>query len=184
MSDNADTATTEKIRKRLKNKALHYLERYASTEAKLAETLKRFAIRKLSQYSAADIEPHIAYTVSQCVSLGYIDDEAFAQTKWDSGLRSGRSPQWLAQKLRLAGIHNDIISALREAEAEDPDSELRAAIISARKRRIGPFARVIPTEFADKQKHMARLVRAGFSLSIARHVMAFESPDAAEDYQS
>lgn len=179
--DPPKTTSAEKIRRRLRNKALHYLERYSSTEAKLTEILKRFAARKITGYSDEEVAPHIHHIVRHYADLGYIDDRAFAETKWQAGLRNGRSPQMLAQKLRLAGVHGDIIEALRVQDAERPDTELRAAIISARKRRIGPFAKNPPTEYAEIQKQLARLVRAGFSLSVARTVMNFETVEAAED---
>lgn len=176
-----DTIAGEKIRRRLKNKALHYLERYSSTEAKLTDVLKRFATRKLGSYTQDEVAPHISFIVSQCVSLGYVDDRAFATAKWQSGLRSGRSPQMLAQKLRIAGVQTDIIDALRNDETMPDDAELQAAIISARKRRIGPFASQPPADYAEMQKQLARLVRAGFSLSVARDVMAIETAEDAEN---
>ena len=174
-------AAAEKIRRRLRNKALHYLERYSSTEAKLTDILQRFAMRKITGYSTSEVAPHIHHVVSQCVTLGYIDDRAFAESKWQAGLRNGRSPQMLAQKLKLAGVNDDIIHALRTQDAESADTELHAAIISARKRRIGPFAKTPPADYAEFQKQLARLVRAGFSLSVARTVMNFETAEAAED---
>ena len=174
-------AAAEKIRRRLRNKALHYLERYSSTEAKLTEILKRFAARKITGYSDEEVAPHIHHIVRHYADLGYIDDRAFAESKWQAGLRNGRSPQMLAQKLKHAGVNDDIIQALRTQGAETADTELHAAIISARKRRIGPFAKTPPADYAEFQKQMARLVRAGFSLSVARTVMNFETGEAAEE---
>ena len=184
MSDNIETAAAQKIRQRLMNKAVHYLGRYASTKAKLADVLKRFATRKLGHFPPDELAPHITYTVNRCAELGYVDDTAFAKAKWQAGLRSGKAPQMLAQKLKIAGVDETVIKDLIEAESHIADSELQAAIISARKRRIGPFARVRPTEFSEKQKHMARLVRAGFSLSVAKQVISFETEEEAENYQS
>lgn len=203
----ASTAIESRVRQRLMNKAVSYLGRYSASEAKLMEVLARFAKRKLLAEKLAgispadtsppdanlpDMRPHIAYVAERCKALGYIDDSSFAKNKWRAGLRAGKSPRHLAQKLRHIGVNSDVITALLKGPEDTDDTEdhtdtnehieLRAAIICARKRRLDPFAATAPSEFPLRQKQLARLVRAGFSLNIARQVLDFESREAAEDW--
>ena len=51
----------------------------------------------------------------------------------------------------------------------DPQAELEAARIAARRKRLGPWSR--GDRAAQRQKDIAALARAGFSLAIARAVI-------------
>lgn len=176
-----------RIQQRLMNKAVHYLGRYAASQVKLEEVLRRFAMRKLPQVGPADLQAPLQAVIEKCVSLGYIDDSAFARTKWRSGLAAGRSPRFLSQKLRQAGIDQSIIQTLLHEGEDDAVSdpvftEMQAALVMARKRRLGPYCPAPPSEFSEKQKQMAKLVRAGFSLDICRQLMEFPGPEEAESW--
>ena len=69
----------ERIKKRLTNKALHYLGRYASSSNRLETILRKFAQRKLDQADSALVDQMIREVIESCVKLGYIDDEAFVR---------------------------------------------------------------------------------------------------------
>jgi regulatory protein len=62
---------------------------------------------------------------------------------------------------------------------DDPNAELAAALITARRRRIGPFGAARAQDEADRQRDLAKLVRAGFSIAVAERALAMES-EAAE----
>jgi len=79
------------IETRLMNKAVDYLGRYASSQQRLSEVLGRFATRKLDQHDPDEIAAAIAATVTRCQALGYVDDDAFAQSQARSHRRQGRS---------------------------------------------------------------------------------------------
>jgi len=184
----------EKIKTRLMNKALHYLSRYASTEAKLEEVLRRFADRKMGDdaprpAAPADLEPALAETIAECVRLGYVNDTAYAEMKWRRGRSAGKSRQMISQSLRQAGIDKEIIEETARTEQHliphDENShyhpELQAALLTARKKRIGPYRRIDPLpeeRRALMAKEMARLARAGFGFDICKQI--FDLNDQAE----
>lgn len=182
----------EKILKRLENKALHYLGRYASTEARLREVLSRFAQRKMPDEDPAHMRKMIDTMITSCVEKGYVDDSAFAAQKTASLRRGGNSRMAISRKLFQRGIDRDIINnAINDFDEEhsldhDYDAELEAALIYARKRRLGPYA-TLPigkTEMKEgwQNRHYASFARAGFGGKTIAIVMGLDTPEAAEEF--
>ena len=176
--------SADRIKKRLTNKALHYLGRYASTSARLETVLRKFAARKLDTAEPAMLESGIKEVIESCIRLGYIDDAAFIRSHFRQGLRSGHSQKRILLKLAQRGISRDqALSVLQDSDEEivpDEHAELAAALIYARKKAVGPYSKHQPDSPGDRQKHMGRLARNGFSFDIARQVMALTTAEEAE----
>ena len=174
----------DRIKKRLTNKALHYLGRYASTSARLEAILRKFAKLKLGQADPALFDRIVREVVESCVKLGYVDDKAFIKSQLRQGLRNGFSQQRILLKLARKGISRELAVAVMDeqtGEASDKgDSELAAALIYARKKSVGPYSRAEPHHL-ENQRHLARLARNGFSFDVVKQVMALPSADAADD---
>ena len=179
-----------RIEKRLRNKALHYLGRYASTSHRLKRVLIRFAARKLKTVSQDRIMLAISKTIENCQRLGFVDDKQFALSKIRTGRNQGQSRAALSQKLLQSGLDGDLISELLtpssyDSPEHDPNTiELAACLISARKKRIGPFSRTLPLTPEEKKKHLGKLARAGFSHKHAHQVLALQNQQEAEELLS
>ncbi len=180
----------EKILKRLENKALHYLGRYATTEARLRDVLTRFAKRKMDDEDPDHLRQLIDKMVASCVANGYVNDRVFAEQKTASLRRSGGSRMAISRKLMQRGVDRDVIKdAIDDYDEDyqqyhDHDAELESALIYARKRRLGPYA-TLPmgkTEMKEgwQTRHYASLARAGFSSNTISVVMALTTPEDAE----
>ena len=186
-SDARPPPSDSRIQARLRNKALHYLGRYATTTHRLKQVLIRFAARKLETVPEDRLLPAIAITIEDCQRLGYVDDQQFALSKIRSGRAQGQSRAALSHKLMQSGIKSDLISELMsrppsDTGHHDPHAiELATCIISARKKRIGPYSRNFPIELDERQKQLRKLARAGFSHEHARRVLSLESQQEAED---
>ena len=180
----------EKILKRLENKALHYLGRYATTEARLREVLTRFAKRKMDDEDPEHMRQMIDKMIVSCVEKGYVNDRLFAEQKTASLRRTGGSRLAISRKLMQRGVDRDVIKdALDEFDEDyqqyhDHDAELESALIYARKRRLGPYAKlpIGKTEMKDgwQTRHYASLARAGFTSRTITTVMALNTPEDAE----
>ena len=183
-NNSAPRPSAEQIKKRLTNKAFHYLGRYASTSNQLQTILRRFAQRKLDRADPALIDQIIPEVTESCVRLGYVDDEAFIRSQFRQGLRSGFSQRRILLKLAQRGISRDLAEAVMNEQtsraANQRDSELAAALIYARKKSVGPYSRA---EYhpEDSQRHLARLARNGFAFDVAKQVMALPSANAANE---
>ena len=172
----------EDILQRLENKAAHYLGRYASTESRLEEVLHRFALRKLPGEDPGRMAELVRRKVGQCVERGYVDNESYARRKTEGMRLQGASRHGIVRKLRLAGVDGRLAEeAVDGSDAEaGPGAEESAALVYARRRRLGPFARRDRLKEGWRQRHFGSLARAGFSPAVADFVLDFEDAEAAE----
>jgi regulatory protein len=158
---------------RLRELALRYVGRFATTRARLADYLRR----KLRERGwAGETEPDIEGLVERLAELGYVDDAAFALSKANSLTARGYGEGRVRQALTIAGVsEEDGESARDSAAAQAAD----AALKFARRRRIGPFAaeRADP---AGRQKALAAMIRAGHSFSLSKALVDAE-PGAEVD---
>ena len=184
LNNSAPKPSAEQIKKRLTNKAFHYLGRYASTSSRLETILRKFAQRKLDRADPALLDQIIREVTENCVRLGYIDDEAFIRSQFRQGLRSGFSQRRILLKLAQRGISRDLAGNVMDEQTSRPadqrNSELAAALIYARKKSVGPYSRA-EHHPEDSQRHLARLARNGFAFDVAKQVMALPSANAADE---
>ncbi|WP_309623060.1 RecX family transcriptional regulator [Novosphingobium sp.] len=157
---------------RLNDLALHYVARFATSAAKLADYLRR----KLRERGwEGDGDPAIAALVERFVAAGYVDDEAYARAKSGSLLRRGYGQRRVSQALGQAGIAED----LREEVRAGPNEQRAAAFAMAKKRRFGPFS-AAPPDRPLREKQLAAMLRAGHPLDLARGVLGAATIEAAE----
>ena len=175
-----------KILKRLENKALHYLGRYASTEARLKDVLGRFAKRKMAEEDPIRMAKLIDDMVVSCRDKGYVNDQFFAEQKTASMRRQGASRLQIKRKLYERGVADQVINqAIHDYDDDqDHDVEIESALIYARKRRLGPYRKppIGQTEMKEgwQQKHYASLARAGYSAKTIGIIMALDDSVSAE----
>ncbi len=174
----------------LHNVALHYLGRYAASEASLRRVLQN-RIRRAAhdnpdfaqdETKQAALRSTIETIIETHKRTGVLNDTAFAETKVNSLRRQGRSRRIIQQKLAVKGVKNDIVAAALENHADDapPEvAELKAALILAKKRKLGAF-RTMPADDDRRRKDFATLARAGFSSDIARKALNAEPPEEWE----
>ena len=148
----------------LERLALFYAGRYATTRAKLAAYLER-KLRERGWTGGG--EPPVRPLIERFAELGYVDDRAFAAARTDSLLRRGYGERRVAQALRGAGIADEDSGPAREKAEEEA---LEAALRFARRRRLGPFAEVVPDR-AERQKAAAAMIRAGHRMELVWKVL-------------
>jgi len=156
-------APTPLTRESLDRLALRYVERFATTRARLAAYLDRKIRERGWEGPAADT----AALAERMAALGYIDDRAFAEARARSMARRGLGARRVAQAFHAAGI------AAEDAEAVAPDiagQALDAALALARRRRIGPFA-AEPADRAQRERQLAQMMRGGHSFALARRIV-------------
>lgn len=157
----------------LRDLALHYVGRYATTRAKLIAYLSR---KLMERGWAGEEEPDPEGLADRFAELGYIDDAAFAAMKGGALTRRGYGARRVGEALRAAGIEEaDRADAQDQADRE----KWQAADIFARRRRFGPYAReAVPRELRDKQ--IAAFLRAGHDFDIARRFVTAEPGQVPE----
>lgn len=159
---------------KLRDLALHYVGRYAVSEAKLS----RYLIRKIAERGwGGENRPDPEALAREFAELNYVDDGALAQAKSRASVRKGYGARRLSQQL-----YHDGISEEKSAEAmeEAQENAWNAADNFARKRRIGPYADEEAGK--DKQrKQLAAFMRAGHNFDIARRFVSAKPGEILEE---
>lgn len=152
---------------------MHYLERYAAPTEQLRRVLQRNIVASCRHHgqNPSDFSAMRDEIVARCVASGLIDDARFAEARAATLRRRGQSGRAVAAKLSAKGVERELVS--RIVEGSDA-AEIDAARIAAKRKRIGPWRR--QNQEFDRQKELAALARAGFSMTVARAVI-----DADED---
>lgn len=156
----------------LQRMALRYVERFATTRARLADYLNR-KIRERGWSGKGDGPAAIAARMAE---LGYIDDAAYAEMKARSMARRGLGARRVTQAWRAAGIDENDTQALATDVAE---RAVEAALSFARRRRIGPFADTA-ADRPQRERHLAAMIRAGHDMALARRIVAMQPGEDAE----
>lgn len=166
----------------LRNVALWYMERYASSAANLKAVLMR-RVRLSSAYHGSDPAEGAAMVdavVQRYTEAGILNDRLFAETRVRSLVSRGTSTKMIRRKLMEKGVSSDDIDAALGEVLDQENGELASAARYARRRRIGPYR--LPEKREDnRDRDMAALARQGFGFGIAAKVVDAESPEALED---
>lgn len=163
----------------LENAALFYLERYATSSANLKRVLLRRVARAAvaePDLDVADWTARIDALIARYLAAGLLDDRAYAAQKAASLRRRGVSRRALQGHLAQRGLAREVIAGTIAALEAAGSDDFAAACMLVRRRRLGP-CRAEPARSNAHRRDLAALARAGFSLDLARRVLAV--PDQA-----
>jgi regulatory protein len=147
----------------LRELALRYVGKYATTRAKLRQYLER----KLRERGWADAgTPDLEGMADRFADLGLVDDAAYALAKSRSLSARGYGKRRLAEQLRQAGVEEE---DQKDAAAHAEEQAVDAALRLAQRRRIGPFSAELPDP-RQREKWIAAMVRAGHGFTIAKAI--------------
>jgi regulatory protein len=155
--------------------ALRYVERFATTRARLVSYLVRKIRERGWEGDAADP----AALADKLVALGYIDDRAFGEARASAMARRGLG------KRRVEGVFHQVGIGGEDAEALAPAIEARtldAALTFARKRRIGPFSSVA-ADRPQREKQIAAMIRGGHDFTLARRIASMAPGEDVEQLE-
>lgn len=145
----------------LRDMALRYVGRFATSRAKLRDYLAR-KIRERGW--AGDRPADVDDLVERFATFGYVDDASYALLKSAALGRRGFGARRVADTLRAAGIGE---KDRAQADAQVDADRWAAADRFARRKRIGPYAAQTPDE-KQREKHIAAFLRAGHGYATAR----------------
>lgn len=154
----------------LRDLALRYVGRYATSEAKL----RRYLGRKLFERGwGGEGSPPVDAVVAQLAELGYVDDRLFAEARGRSLTGRGFGARRVGADLGAAGIARDLA-----AEVAATGDALAAAVAFARRRRFGPFDPHGSDQDPERRrKQFAAMMRAGHGVAETRRVLAGDVED-------
>ncbi len=159
---------------RLRELALAYVGRFATTRAKLRAYLQR----KVRERGWDDRQaPDLDSTAERFAALGYVDDAAYALSKSRSLTSRGYGPRRVEQSLRIAGVEEEDSAPARD---HAHGKSVEAALRFAERRRIGPFA-TEPGDRKSRDRALAAMVRAGHGFSLARAIVDLPPGSAIDE---
>lgn len=158
----------------LRELALHYVGRFATSRGKLRDYLDR----KLRERGWAEEDgPDLETLIERLAELGYVDDAGFATMKSAAMARRGLGARRIGEALRGAGIAEDDRTM---ADEQMTAGRWEAAERFARRKRIGPYAAQRPDQ-ALRQKWVGAFLRAGHDMDVARRWVDAAPGEVPED---
>ena len=164
----------------LHNSGLYYLERFSSSSANFRAVMMRKVKRSCITHKDQNYEQCtvlVEALVEKFIKVGLLDDAVYTQSKVNSLRRRGKSARAIQSYLKSKGLRDETIEqTLKEFDLNNHDTpteaEHEAALVFARKKRLGPFR---GDKELDHQKELGRMARAGFSYDTSRRVLKNES---------
>ena len=156
----------------LERLALRYVERFATTQGKLADYLTR----KIRERGWDGVAADPRGLATRMADLGYVDDRAFAEAKAAALGRRGFGARRIGVALRQARVREEDTVELAPAIA---DRAVEAALTFARRKRIGPYGNG-DTDRAVREKQFAAMLRAGHGFELSRRIIAAEPAEEVD----
>jgi len=160
-------------KQRLKNIALYYVKRFETSTSNLRQVLLKRVSNYAHYYPEWDKKEALLWVdevVKDFVARGYIDDNRYAEMKIKNYITAGKSVRYIKTRLKQKGINESIVD---ENIGRIEYSQFDAALLLAKKKRIGPFRdKSIRKDFW--QKDFGVLIRAGFDYDVVQDVLAHE----------
>ena len=161
--------------KHLKDIALDYLAKFASSSAKLKTVLKRRIDRSARAHEddPAPLMAEMERLLSELVAKKILNDAAFAEMKTKSLARRGGSKRKIEATLAASGVSRaDTSNAIAKLREEEPEAEFAAAVAFAKRRRLGAFRARTDDSPERRRKDLGAMARAGFAMDVAKKALA------------
>jgi len=157
----------------LERQALEYVARFSTSAANLRRVLRR-KVERSARLHGTDREAGLAAVdrlLERLTGSGIVDDGRYAEGRAATLFRRGASRRMIAARLAEKGVGEaEIAAALASLDELVAEPDLVAALAYARRRRLGPY-RDPAARAAYREKDLAALGRAGFSLDLALQVV-------------
>ncbi len=171
--------------KYLYNSGLAYLQRFPASTAHF-KTVMRRKIDKSCYYhkeqDPRDCLKLLDETAAKFQQLGLLDDSAYLKGMVTSYRRRGLPARQITLRLRQKGYSTQAVEdALQVHDVDEYQSEngdYSAALIFARKKRLGPFDL---TQSKPFEKSVASMARAGYSFQVAEKILKMDLQEAEEE---
>lgn len=164
--------------------AVAHLQRFPCAKAHLRRVLTR-KIRRSTRHYGDDPQPLFTAAEAAIDDLdggALLDDRRYAAALAASLHRRGKSLRAIRHKLREKGVDGETtteaLAGLTDDDESRADTDFKAAVRYARRRRLGPFQRTAERRAERREKDLAALGRQGFGYGIARRVIDAEDVDA------
>jgi regulatory protein len=171
--------------KYLYNSGLAYLQRFPASTAHFNTVMRRKIDKSCYYHKEQDPQDCLKLldeTAAKFQELGLLDDSAYLKGMVTSYRRRGLPARQITLRLRQKGYSTQAVEdALQVHDVDEYQSEngdYSAALIFARKKRLGPFDL---TQSKPFEKSIASMARAGYSFQVAEKILKMDLHEAEEE---
>lgn len=169
----------------LYNSGLAYLQRFPASSAHFKTVMTRKIDKSCRFHKDQNREDCVALLdplVKKFQDLGLLDDNAYVKGMVTSLRRRGLPARQIEMKLTQKGLSKDLIhQTLQSHDLEEYETneagDIYAALIFARKKRLGPYD---TNERYTPEKALATMARAGYSYDIAKKTLEIDQKELEE----
>ena len=172
------------LRKKLENISLKYLSKFETSEKQFKDFLKKKILKINFELEQKEQDHLIQNILRKMKKLNYVNDSRYSDLKSEQIFNAGGSKRMIIAKLVEKGIPENIVMNSLEALSKNNKSELIAALIYLKKRRLGIFyeKKINSNDYDElKKKWYGALARRGFSYEIVKQVLSIEDKFEAEN---
>jgi regulatory protein len=172
----------------LHNAGLYYLQRYSTSAAHFRRVMTRKIDRSCAFHddqSRAECLRLLQELVDKFSRAGLLNDRTYAEAQVSSLRRRGYGARAILSRLSAKGLARDIIqNAIAQEQKNSGQDDFQAALVFARRRRLGPYrakpARDVVEARKIKNRELAAFGRAGFSSEIAFRILKADSLEISD----
>ncbi len=179
----------------LHNSGLYYLERFSASKNHFRRVMMRKIYKSCAHHEDQDpqeCEEMLDKLIETFLKTELLNDEVYTKALINSLRRKGLSKRVIIMRAQTKGVAPE--QATRILEDHDlshhntqQDADKKAALLLARKKRLGPFHR--PTKELDTEalaklrtKQLSAMARAGYSFEISKYILDMNLEDAENAY--
>lgn len=169
----------------LHNAGLYYLERFSSSTENFRRVMRRKILKSCIAHKDQNIETcheQLEKIICKFERLELLDDNKYTRMMVQTLHHKGKSTRYITSHLSSKGIAKSLIKQTLEKLDTKNNADYTAALIHARKKKLGPFRR--PDKEANIQKEMGSLARAGFSYDISKKIVNMTNEESIENYDA
>ena len=172
------------IKKKLESLGLKYISKFEISEKQFKDFLKKKVSKFSFELKLSEQELIIENILTKMKNLNYVDDLRYSDMKSEQIFNNGGSRRMIIAKLTEKGVSKKIVKGSLETLLKKNKSELIAALIYLKKRRIGIFYYKKLNEkdhYEFKKKWYGTLSRRGFSYEIVKQALSIDDQLEAEN---
>lgn len=162
--------------KYLYNSGLHYLQRFPASTHHFKTVMMRKINKSCRHHTDQDKDECIKAldkVAEQFIELGLLNDDAYLKGMVTSYRRRGLSSMQIKMKLQQKGFSDyQVIEELKKFDREEFDTnnegDLKAAMIFARRKKLGPYD---INERKTPEQAMGAMARAGYSFDVTKKIL-------------
>lgn len=170
----------------LYNSGLAYLQRFPASSMHFRSVMMRKINKSCRHHTDQDMgqcAEMLETLITKFQELALLDDTAYLRGMIVSLRKRGLSSAQIYNKLQQKGYkQGDIEIELKKHDQDEYNTEhggdIHAALIFARKKKLGPFDIL---KKRDPEKSLATMARAGYSYDVAKKTLTMTKKDLPED---